>query len=79
MLDIFVGKALAPRTLRQTHAFAQRLVIGFAVRRIQRLHGEPASVTRHSVSTGGRGVDTRAGGISLDAYWHCYIVRASKA
>jgi hypothetical protein len=35
MLDVLVGKAFAPWTLRESHAFAESLVIGFAVRSIQ--------------------------------------------
>jgi hypothetical protein len=31
MLDILVGKAFAPWALRESHAFAECLVIGFAV------------------------------------------------
>jgi hypothetical protein len=31
MLDILVGEAFAPWTLRESHAFAENLVIGFAV------------------------------------------------
>lgn len=31
MLDIFVGEAFAAWTLRETHTFAESLVIGFAV------------------------------------------------
>lgn len=38
VFDIFVGEAFAARTLRQTHALSKSLVIGFAVRRIQRRH-----------------------------------------
>lgn len=36
MLDIFVREPLAARTLRQSHAFAEGAVIGFAVGRIKR-------------------------------------------
>lgn len=43
MLDIFVGKALAARTLGQSDAFAQRLVVRFAVGRVKSLDGEAAS------------------------------------
>jgi hypothetical protein len=32
MLNVFIGESLAARTLRQTHPFAERAVIGFAVR-----------------------------------------------
>ena len=45
MLDIFVGEALAPRTLRQSHTLAQRFVVGFAVGRVQCLDWEAASST----------------------------------
>jgi hypothetical protein len=31
MLDVFVGEAFASWTLRETDAFSQRLVVGFAV------------------------------------------------
>jgi hypothetical protein len=34
MLNIFVGEPLAARTLRQTHPFAERAIIGFAIRRV---------------------------------------------
>lgn len=35
MLDVFIGKVLALRTLRQPHAFAERAVVGFGVCRVQ--------------------------------------------
>ena len=35
MLDILVGEALAPRALRQSHAFAQSTIVGFAVGRVE--------------------------------------------
>jgi hypothetical protein len=35
MLDILVGKAFAPWALRESYAFAESLVIGFAVRGIK--------------------------------------------
>jgi len=31
MLDIFVGESLASRTLRQSHAFTKRTVVGLAI------------------------------------------------
>jgi hypothetical protein len=35
MLDILVGKAFAPWTLRESYAFSESLIIGFAVRGIE--------------------------------------------
>ena len=42
MLDVLVREAFTTRTLGQTHAFAECLVIGFAVGRIKRADGVPA-------------------------------------
>jgi len=42
MLDIFVREALAARTLRQPHAFAETAVVGFAVFVVEPLHGVAA-------------------------------------
>lgn len=36
MLDVFVGEAFAAWTLRETHTFAESLVVGFAVCGIKR-------------------------------------------
>jgi len=36
MLDIFVGKVLAARTLCEPHAFTECLIVGFTVRGVQR-------------------------------------------
>ena len=48
MLNVFVCKSLAARTLRQAHALAQGAVIGFGVARVQRAYGEAAFDTnRH--------------------------------
>jgi hypothetical protein len=41
MLDIFVGEALAAGALGQAHAFAEGLVVGFAVGRVQVADGIP--------------------------------------
>lgn len=35
ILDVFIGKALAPRALRQAYAFSQGSIVGAAVRAIQ--------------------------------------------
>ncbi|KAI5300011.1 alpha-1,2-mannosyltransferase (Kre5) [Ascosphaera pollenicola] len=42
MLDVLIRELLAARTLRQSHALAQRAVIGFAVRRVEVRDGEAA-------------------------------------
>lgn len=36
MLDIFIREALAARTLREAYAFAEGLVVGFGIGRIER-------------------------------------------
>lgn len=41
MLDVFVGKSLASGTLRETHALAERAVIGLAVACVERLDRIP--------------------------------------
>lgn len=38
MLDIFICEALAARTLCQAHTFAERAIIGFAVRSVELVH-----------------------------------------
>lgn len=42
MLDVFVGELLAARTLCQSHALAQRSVVGFRVLGVQGFNGIPA-------------------------------------
>lgn len=42
VLDVFVREALAARTLRQPHAFAETAVVGFAVFVVEPLHGVAA-------------------------------------
>jgi hypothetical protein len=39
MLDIFVGKPLAPRALCQAHAFTETSIIGLTVGCVQGRHG----------------------------------------
>lgn len=52
MLDIFIGEPLTARTLRQSHPFAERAVIGFAVGRVQMGNRVGAFDTyRHFVKT----------------------------
>lgn len=42
MLDVFVGEALAPRTLRQSHPLSQGAVVGFAIGGVKGVHRESA-------------------------------------
>lgn len=43
MLDVFVRKTFASRTLRQADTFAQSLVVRFAVGGVEGLHGQATS------------------------------------
>ena len=49
MLDIFVCKTLAARALCQSHAFAERSIIRFAVGCVERVHREATFDTDHEV------------------------------
>lgn len=42
MLHVFIREPLAPRALRQAHAFAQRAVVGFAVGGVEGVDGGAA-------------------------------------
>jgi hypothetical protein len=63
MLDVFVRELVAPRALRQPHAFAERSVVRFRVFRVQCLHRVPAfDAYGHCIARGARGGGAGAGG-----------------
>jgi hypothetical protein len=56
MLDVFVRELVAPRALRQPHAFAERPVVRFRVFRVQCFHRVPAfDAYGHCIARGARG------------------------
>jgi hypothetical protein len=56
MLDVFIRELVAPRALRQPHAFAERPVVRFRVFRVQCFHRVPAfDAYGHCIARGARG------------------------